>query len=109
MATVPCHLDMSLDLSLYVFSDFISLYCSGGLSKKKVSPAKPAGARGQPVKKAAVVQAARKTGVDLAAKSGCSLWVRNIATTTRANDLKTHFSQYGAVRNLFGFSEHCMR
>jgi RNA recognition motif-containing protein len=40
---------------------------------------------------------AKKTGVDPAAKEGCSLWVRNIATTTRANDLKTHFSQFGAV------------
>jgi RNA recognition motif-containing protein len=43
---------------------------------------------------------AKKTGVDPAAKEGCSLWVRNIATTTRANDLKTHFSQFGAVSDL---------
>ncbi|XP_062511635.1 scaffold attachment factor B1-like isoform X2 [Corticium candelabrum] len=42
-------------------------------------------------------QAEKTTGVDLAAKHGCSLWVRNIATTTRANDLKAHFSQFGVV------------
>ena len=28
---------------------------------------------------------------------GCSLWVKNITTMTRANDLKTVFSKYGTV------------
>ena len=49
------------------------------------------------MKKSEATSTEKTTGVDLAAKHGCSLWVRNIATTTRANDLKAHFSQFGVV------------
>lgn len=68
-------------------------------SSDKESKGKTSEAKGKDSKAAATKTASKSaSSVKDKKETGKSLWVSNLASVTRAADLKTRFSQYGKVR-----------